>query len=194
MADNAARQYREMWKFMLQRVIDLGESVYVYARDSGDMIPLAPEDIPSLNVQAKVEPDTGQDALLVEKAALEMWQLGAISEQELHERRGREDPEAYTKASALDRLRRSFEPELFATIKAAFGQSSAIMQLIAANQETGDAKNAIPQIMQQLNGLQEGQVSGATGMGSGAGGQPRGEGVRSPALQTTTQPFEAEFR
>jgi hypothetical protein len=136
-------------------------------------------------VQSKVEPDTGQDALLIEKAALEMWQLGAISEQELHERRNKEDPEAYVKASALDRLRRSFEPELFEQIKAMFGQSGAIMRLIAANQETGDAKNAIPELMNTISGLQEGN---ATGMGSGSGGQPRSEGVRSPALQQTTQP------
>jgi hypothetical protein len=186
MADNTARQYREMWKFMLQRVQELGESVYVYARDSGEMIGLAPEDIPTLNVQSKVEPDTGQDALLVEKAAREAYLTGAITELEYHELRGKENPDEYVSASALDRLRRSFEPELFEATKAAFGQTGAIMRLIAAQQETGDAKSAVESIMNDFTGLQRGQVSG---MGSGSGGQPRSEGVRSPFAQETTQPM-----
>lgn len=183
-----ARQYREALKFMFQRILGVegegvGETVYAFSRETGDQIGISPSEIVTLNIDVKADADQGQDKLIEEKQALESFMAGAISELEYHTRRGKENPEEYVLASALDRLRRSFEPEMFEGIKALFGQSSALARLIAKNRETGDAQEAVPEIMADINGMQQGN-----GMGEGSAMMPRTEGVRSPALQTTTQP------
>ena len=188
---NQARQYREMFRFLFQRILGkegegIGEAVYVYSNETSNQIRCAPEDIVTLNVQVKADSDQGQDALIEEKAALEAYQVGAITELEFHTRRGKENPEEYVRATALDRLRRSFEPEIFLNVKALFGQANALATLAQANQKTGDAKNAMPGLLNTMKGIQEPNAS--AGAGEGSPGMPRAEGVRSPALQQTTQP------
>lgn len=185
MVDHQSNMWRRMYQFMLKRLKELGQPVYVYDRASDATLELVPQDIVTLNVQVRQTPEAGTDLLIEEKQALESWQVGAITEEEYHTRRGKENPEEFVRATALDRLRRSFEPELFEQIKAAFGQLGAIQRLIAAQMETGDAKNAVEGLMNDLTGLQNGET---TGMGSGSPGMPRDMGVRSPELQTTTQP------
>lgn len=186
--ENQARQYREMAKFMFERILGtkgqgIGETVYVFDQPTSNQIPLGPQDIVTLNIQVKCDADMGQDLLIEEKQALEAYLQGAITEEEYHQRRGKSNPEEYVRATALDRLRRSFEPELFAGIKALFGQSSALAQLIAANRQTGDAATAIPEILNTITGLQE---PTGNGMGMGSPNMPRQEAVRSPGLQETT--------
>lgn len=182
--ENQARQYREMTKFIFQRIMDdIGETVYVFDQPTSDRIPLGPQDIVTLNMQVKCDADVGQDLLIEEKQALESYLNGAITEQEYHERRGKSNPEEYVRATALDRLRRSFEPELFDGIKALFGQSSALARLVAANRQSGQAEDAIPDILNTISGLQN---PSGNGMGEGSGMMPRQEGVRSPSLQETT--------
>lgn len=190
---NQARQYRELFKFMFERILGktgegIGEPVFVYSQPQSDLVRLAPEDIVTLNIQVKSDADQGQDALIEEKAALEAYQLGAITELEYHTRRGKENPEEYVKATALDRLRRSFEPELFQGIKALFGQSSALAALVAENRASGDASKAIPGILNTIQGIQDPSGDQGNGMGEGSAMMPRQEAVRSPAVQGTTQP------
>lgn len=186
MADNAARQAREIFKFALQRVRDdIGEAVYVYDRESGDMISLAPEDVITLNVQVEVTPDTGTDALIEEKQAAELKQTGLITELEFHERRGKENPEEFVRANVLERFWMLQETTLQTQVLANLGDSGAIAQLVAANQATGDARDAVGGIMEQIRAS---NGKSPTGMGSGSGQMPRQEGVRSPNAQQTTQP------
>jgi hypothetical protein len=186
MADNAARQAREMFKFALSRIRegDAG-TVSVYDKASGDMIELSPEDVITLNVQVTVKPDTGTDDLINTKHLSELRQLGYITGLEFHEGRGKPNPEEFVRGEVLERFWMLQEPTLHQLVLANLGDTGAIAQLIAANQETGDARSAVQGIMQQIserNGKQ------ATGIGSGGGGMPRAEGVRSPAAQQTTQP------
>lgn len=188
--ENQARQYREMTKYIFERIIGktgegIGETVYVFNDETSDQVGLAPDDIVTLNAQVKADAEDGQDALIEEKMALEAYQLGAITELEYHMRRGKENPEEFVKATALDRLRRSFEPELFMGIKALFGQSSALAALVAQNRQNGQAEDAIPGILNTISGLQNPE---GTGMGEGSPNMPRAEGVRSPEAQQTTQP------
>ena len=194
LSENRAMQARRMYRYWLKRIIGeegegIGETVYVFNPRVGKNIELAPMDIPTLQIQVKVAPDTGQDALLEEKAALELLMAGKITEQEFHERRGKENPEEYVKANLLERFFMAQEMTLQQQILANLGDAQAIARLIQANQETGDANNAVEGIMQDVEGMQNGQLPGETGgMGEGSPGMPRTEGVRSPALQQTTAP------
>ena len=185
MSVNMANQAREMYTFALKRVQDVGEPIPVYDLSAGEMVELGPEDIVTMRLQVKVAPDTGQDNLIEEKQAAELLQQGLITEEEFHERRGKENPEEFVLANMRQRLRMILEPQMQQQILAALGNSNAIAQLIAANQQTGDAKNAVPDIMSQIS---EQQGPDASGMGSGSGMMPRQEGVRSPAIASNTQP------
>lgn len=194
LAKNRAHQAREMHKFRLERLRVLGETVYVY--DAGDKkrpaqeIGLSGDQVISLNVIEKYEPDTGIDNLLEEKQAAELTQLGLIPEVEFHERRGKENPEEYVLSNTAERLRKAtLEPIVLQQVVAALGLLDAINKMIQEQAQSGDARNAVPGLMDQAQQMQNGQIP--TGMGSGAGGMPRTEGVRSPALQETTQPGAA---
>jgi hypothetical protein len=147
------------------------------------MIPLAPEDIVTYNVQAKVAPDTGQDMLIEEKQAAEMLSMGLITEIEFHERRGKENPEQYAEANVNQRAWMTNEQKIQTMVLANLGDVNAIGQLIAANQETGDASSAIPSIMQQIQ-----QGKAPSSIGTGSPGMPRGDSVRDPAIDVNTQP------
>lgn len=184
MADNSARQARQMYQFLYARVKEFGEPVYVYSKESGETMGLSGDQIPTMNIQVKVSPDTGQDNLVNEKHNAEMWQLGLIPELVVHERSGIENPEEMVRANVLERLWRVMEPQMQTQILADLGNVDAIAQLIEANQETGDARTGLPKIMEQVRAAQEGN----SGMGEGSPGQPRAMGVRSPAIATNTQP------
>ena len=110
-----------------------------------------------------------------------MWQGGLITEIEAHERRGKENPEEYVMANLVEDLWAAQKNTLITQILANLGNEEAIAQLIAANQQTGDARNAVPEIMRSLRGAEG-------GMGKGSPGMPREQGVRSPAIAQTTQP------
>ena len=73
-------------------------------------------------------------------------------------------------------------------IMALLGETQALARLIAENQQSGDAKNAVSGIMGDIRASQGSQNGNSGGMGSGSPLMPRQEGVRSPALQETTQP------
>lgn len=185
LSENAARQWREIFKFALARLrSDIGETVYVFNRD-GVEFDLSPEDVITLNVQVRVDPDTGSDKLIEEKQAAELTLQGLITEIEFHERRGKENPEAFAIANAAQRLYRTIEPQVQTQFLAALGDTQAITQMILASQEQGDAKAAIPGILEQMAAAQNGETGV---MGSGSGGMPREMGVRSPNVQPTTQP------
>lgn len=190
LAKNRALQAREMYKFRLERLMEFGEMVYVYDEGTSKRMPreigLAPEMVVSRNVHVKYEPDTGIDNLLEEKQAAELTQLGLIPEVEFHERRGKENPEQFMFANTVERLRKTLEPVVLQQVVAALGLTDAINRMIEENAQSGDARNAVPGIMGEAEGMQQGQLP--TGMGQGSPGMPRTEGVRSPALQQTTQP------
>ncbi len=184
LAKNRALQMRSIYQFRLARLKELGETVYVYDETAGDQIGLSGAEVVSLNLHVKYAPDTGQDNLIEEKQAAELAGVGLISELEFHERRGKENPEEYLRANVLERMWKMKEPALQAMVLANLGDTDAIGRLIAENQQSGDARNAVQGIMADVAALQQGK----TGMGSGSGGMPRAMGVRSPAIQETTQP------
>lgn len=187
LAKNRALQAREMYKFRLKNLRKFGERVYVYDTEgAGQEIGLSGAEVISLNVDVKYAPDTGVDNLIEEKQAAELTQLGLIPEVEFHERRGKENPGEFVLANAAERMRKTLEPVVMQQIITALGMMDAVNRMIQENAQSGDARNAVPGMVQEAAGMQQGEVP--TGMGSGAAGMPRTEGVRSPALQQTTQP------
>lgn len=193
LSENDAMQAREMYRFWLARIKgtkgeSLAETAYVYSAQSGEMIDLSPDDIPTMNIQVTVAPDTGQDALIEEKQALELLMVGKITEQEFHERRGKENPEEYVKANLLERFFMAQEMTLQQQILANLGDAQAIARMIEANQQTGDANTAVDGIMADAQNMQSGQLPGAgNGLGMGSPGMPRGAPVREPTIATNTQ-------
>jgi len=178
-AKNRALQMRAIYQFRLARLKELGEPVPVFADDQ--QISLSGAEVVTMNLHVKYAPDTGQDNLIEEKQAAELTQLGLITPLEFHERRGKENPEEFVKDTIRWMVLQSQLPELITMVKASLGDTQAIAQLIAANQETGSAKDAIPGIMQQAQDRQ-------TGIGKGSPGMERAMGVRSPAIAANTQP------
>lgn len=187
---NQSNQYRDMFQFMYRRIRgtedgDIGETVYVYSEKAGQMVGLGPDDIVTLNIQVKVAPDTGQDNLIEEKQAAEMRKLGYLTAIGFYERIGKENPEEWVRAETLERFWINNETTLFTQVLANLGDQQAINRLIAANQQTGDARNAIPSIVEQIKA---GQTAQDGGMGSGSPDMPRAMGSLSPAVAQTTQP------
>lgn len=183
LAKNRALQMRAIYQFRLARLKELGEPVYVFDETSGDQMGLSGADVVTLNLHVKYSPDTGQDHLIEEKQAAELTQLGLITPLEFHERRGKENPEVFVRDTVLWQTLMQMLPTLQQQVLASLGDANAIAMLIAANQQTGDAKSAVPAIMQQ--------AEERLGSGSGRGAMPRAMGSGSPAVQTTTAPQEA---
>jgi len=77
-----------------------------------------------------------------------------------------------------DQLRPIMQQQIISDL----GMLDAVKKMIAENKQSGSARNAVPGLMNQVR-----QMNPA-GMGQGAEGQPRTEGVRSPTVQMTTQP------
>lgn len=189
MAEQTSRQARAIYRFALERVREMGETVFAFNSKTDTYASLNADEIVSVNVQAKATPDQGQFALLLEKHAMELWLAGAITELEFHEMRGKENPEEYVVANQVERLRKTLDPVILQQVTANLGMLDAINAMIQANAQTGDARSAVPGLMQQAEGMQNGQVP--TGMGQGAGGQPRNPGVRMPTEDINTQRAQA---
>ena len=159
-----------------------GERVYVYSDESDSYLSLSADDIVSVNVQAKVTPDQGQFQLLIEKHAAELKQLGLITLQEMYEMWGKENPEQYVLELKAEKLADMLDPVVNQQIISDLGMLDAVKAMMQANAQQGSARSAVPGLMQQTGAINN------TGAGKGSGGQPRTEGVRSPAVQETTQP------
>ena len=186
MAQQISRQGKAIYRFALERIKEMGETVYVFDARNDQYISLTADEIVSLNVQAKATPDQGQFQLLIEKHAMEMYLAGVIPELEFHEMRGKENPEAHVKANTVERLRKTLEPVILQQIVADLGMMDAVNQMVQANAETGSARNAIPALEWQAQMLDQGQAP--TGMGSGSPGQPRDAGVRQSVQDVNTAP------
>ena len=182
MALEASRQARAIYRFWLEQIRKGMETYYVLDQETDKYLSLNSEDIITVNVQAKVTPDQGQQQLLIEKHAMELWQVGFITEEEAHEKRGKENPEEYVKANMVERLRKTLEPVILQQVVTDLGMLDAVNQMLQANAQTGDARNAIPGLQQQAAGLDD-----PTGMGSGSPGQPRTPGTRMPTESINTQ-------
>ena len=183
LAQQASRQASSVFRFVLERIkaMPAGERCFVFDKGTDSYLSLAPEEIVSLNVTAKVTPDQGQFQLLIEKHAAELRQLGLITLQQMYEMWGKENPEEYVLELKAEKLAEGLEPVINQQIISDLGMLDAVNAMIQANAQ-GSARNAVPGLMGQVNGMND------TGAGKGSGGQPRGEGVRSPVVSTTTQP------
>lgn len=188
MANSAALQWEAMMRFALQQIKKMGETVYVLDRKTDSYLSLSAEQIPSINVTVKATPDQGQQQLLIEKHASELFLAGVGTEQSMYEMMGKENPEEWVEASFVDKLRRQqIMPIVGQQVIAMYGMTDAINAMIAQNAQAGDGgAGAIPGLMEQAQQMQ------TTGMGTGAPGQPRTPGSRMPVLDTNTQ--EAQSR
>lgn len=185
MAKEGGRQARAIYRFWLEQIRKMQETVYVLDAETDTYLSLNADEIVSVNAQAKSTPDQGQQQLLIEKHATELWQAGAITETEMHEKRGKENPEEYVLANAAERLRKMLEPVVMQQIIADLGMMDAVNAMMQANAQQGSARNAVPGLMQQAEQMN-------TGMGSGSPGQPRANGVRMPATAVNTQAAQAD--
>ena len=186
LAQQKSRQASAMYRFALERIKEMKERVFVFDSKTDSYLSLAAEDIVSVNVEAKVVPDQGQFQLLIEKHAAELKQMGLITTQMFFEMIGKENPEEYELELYAEQVKNQLMPIIQQQIISDLGMLDAVKQMIAANQQTGSARDAVPGLMGQVG--QMNPPTGAPGMGQGARGQPRTEGVRSPAVQTTTRP------
>lgn len=203
LVENQSWAARELYRFWLTRIKqDVKQTVYATDPKLGETQSLAPEQVVSTNIQAKVLPDTGSDALIEEKQAAEMTQLHLITPLEFHERRGKENPEEYVRAQVMWDVFEQLKPSLAQQVLANLGNSDAIARMVAANQQSGSARDAVSSIMGDIRGQAQPQTGpsgpqpgGAppptNGIGSGSPGMPRQQGVLSPAVQQTTQPMLA---
>lgn len=186
MVQSQVRAWRRMYQFWLRRIKEtIAQPVYVYDAESDDVIELDPEQIPTYNVQVRQTPEAGTDLLIEEKQAADLTLSGLITPLEFHERRGKENPEDYERAAMLWRFYKTYEPTMFNLILANLGAVDAQQRLIAQFQQSGNANDAVAGIMQDYEQAQNGVL------GSGSAGMPRDQGVRSPAIQQTTQPGAA---
>lgn len=185
LADSAALQWEAMMRFALEQIKKMGETVYVLDRNTDSYLSLSAEQIPSVNVTVKATPDQGQQQLLIEKHATELFLAGIGTEQSMYETMGKENPEEWVEASFVDKIRRNqIMPIVAQQVIAMYGMTDAINAMIQQNAQAGDGgAGAIPGLVGQAGMMQEGN----TGMGSGAPGQPRMPGSRMPVLDTNTK-------
>ena len=182
MAQQAGRQASAMYRFGLERVKAGRERCFVFDRATDTYLSLAPEEIVSLNVQAKVIPDQGQFQLLIEKHAMEKFLAGVGTEQSMYEEMGKENPDEWVEAAFVDKIRRTqIMPIVAQQVVAMYGMTDAINAMIQQNAQAGDGgAGAIPGIMEKAGEMQ-------TGMGQGSPGQPRTPGVRTSPADVNTQ-------
>ena len=187
MAESSSLQAQAIFKFWLECIRDIGETVFVFDSNTDSQLSLNATEIVSVNVQAKATPDQGQFQLLIEKHAMELWLSGAITELQMHEMMGKENPEEYVVANQVERLRKTLDPIIQQQVVASLGMMDAVNAMIQENAQSGDARNAVQPLMEQAKGMQDGQAP--TGMGSGAPGQPRDQnaGVRTSTTDVNTQ-------
>lgn len=182
MAQQASRQASAMYRFWLERIQEMQERVYVFDEGNDQYLSLGPDEIVSVNVQAKVTPDQGQFALLIEKHAAELKQLGLITLQDMYTMWGKENPEEYVLELKAEKLAESLEPVVNQQIINDLGMMDAVNAMIQQNAQSGSARDAVAGLMNKVGDMNP------TGQGSGSAGQPRDNGVRSPVVSETTQP------
>ena len=179
LAKQSARQAAAIYRFWLERIIDMQETVFVLNTSTDAYLSLSGDAIPSVNMQAKTLPDQGQQQLLIEKHAAEMKQLGLITLEQMYEMWGKENPEEWANAVRAGQLLDSMWPIIMQQMLTDLGMMQAIQQMSQAQEQTGDARNAVPGLVQQAQQM--------NGMGQGAEGQPRSPGVRMPTEDVNTQ-------
>ena len=189
LAQQASRQASAMDRFALERIKESppGERYFVFDSTTDKHLSLAPEEVISVNVTAKVTPDQGQFQLLIEKHAMEMFLAGIGTEQSMYETIGKENPEQWVAASFVDKIRRTqIMPVVAQQVVSMYGLTDALQRMMQQNAQAGDGgAGAIPGIMADAQAMQNGQQP--TGMGQGSPGQPRDAGVRSPVQDVNTQ-------
>lgn len=176
LAKGRAKALSEMYRFMLWSVKHvIGERVYVSGYDVAEgqtakwkPIALAPDDIVSMNVSVKVEPDVPIDRIGLEKHGLELLNNRAISKIEFQQDyRGKENPEEILAAIEADKV---------------IDLANEEIRLLVMEQLRG--ADAAARIIQGQTPEQEFARIKAerTALGKGSPGQPREEGLRmSPA-------------
>ena len=189
MAQQISRQGQAMYRFALERIREMGETVFAFNAKTDQYLSLNGTEIISVNVQAKATPDQGQFRLLVEKHATELWMSRAISKIDMYEMMGYENPEEKARAVEIEDYAMSLKPIVQQQVTSMIGMLDALNAMIQSQAETGSARNAVPGLMQQASAMQQGQ----TGMGSGSPGQPRGAGVRSPVQDVNTQEAQVGY-
>lgn len=184
MAKEISRQGKAMYRFALEQIKKMQETVYVLNAEEDAYLSLSAEDIISVNVQAKAVPDQGQQQLLIEKHAAELKQLGLITLEEMYTMWGKENPEEHVLNLRAAQLFEGLWPVIQQQITTDLGMMDAINAMTQAQEQTGDARNAVPQLMQQAEQM--------NGMGSGSAGQPRTPGIRMAVEDVNTAGTEAQ--
>ena len=192
MAEQEARQGRAMARFALEQIRKMEETVYVlpsqaqrdaYRKDPelrqaalGDesYLALNAEDVITVNIDVKAVPDQGQMKLLLEKHAIEWWIARAWSRAEMYDKMGYENPEQKAQEVEIEDYAQTLKPVVWQQVTAQLGLLDAINRMVQANAGGGSARDAIPGIMADARGAQDGQPP--SGMGSGRPGQPRANG------------------
>ena len=185
MAKEISRQGKAIYRFALECIKKMQETVYVLNAQEDAYLSLSAQDIISVNVQAKATPDQGQQQLLIEKHAAELKQLGLITLEEMYMMWGKENPEEYVLNLRAAQLFEGLWPVIQQQAITDLGMMDAVNAMIQAQEQTGDARNAVPGLMQQAEQM--------NGMGSGSGGQPRTPGVRMPTQDVNTAGSEAQI-
>jgi len=183
MAAQSGRQGRAIYRFWLERMRDMQETLYVLNKNTDAYMSLSAQEITSVNIEAKAVPDQGQQQLLIEKHAAELKQLGFITLQEMYSMWGKENPDEYEKELWAEKLKDQLMPVVMNQIITDLGMLDAVNAMVQANAQTGDARNAVPGLMQQ--------VGERNGQGQGSAGQPRTPGVRMPTEDVNTQEAQA---
>lgn len=188
MVDHASLQWQAIMRFALEQIRKMGETVFVFDKSTDTYLSLSSEDIISINVQAKIVPDQGQRQLLIEKHASELYLGKVITLERMYEMWGLENPEEHVLALRASQLFEGLWPVIQQQIISDMGMLDALNQMMMAQEQTGDARNAVPQIMEQARA-----ANGATGMGSGREGQPRAEGRGIPSIAVNTQEAQSAY-
>jgi len=181
MAEQEARQGRAIYRFWLERIRDMQETVYVLKDDQ--YLSLSAADIVSVNIQAKATPDQGQQQLLIEKHATELWVARAISKIDMYEMMGYENPEEKARAVEVEDYANTLKPVVWQQVTTLLGLTDAINRMVQQNAQSGQSADAIPQLVEEARGMQDGQMSG---MGQGSPGQPRTPGTRMSPTDVNT--------
>ena len=188
MVDHASLQWQAIFRFALESIRKMAETVPVFDRATDTYLSMGAEDIISINVQAKIVPDQGQRQLLIEKHASELYLGKVITLERMYEMWGLENPEEHVLALRASQLFEGLWPVIQQQIISDMGMLDALKQMMQAQAETGDARNAVPLIMQQARAAND-----PTGMGSGRPGQERAIGRGIPSVAVNTQEAQSAY-
>src|SRR3990167_6801878 len=111
-----ARQANAMFRFAIEWIREMDEPAYVFSGKTDSYLSLSPEAIVSVNVRCKALPDQGQQQLLIEKHAMELYVARVITLEQMYEMWVKENPEEFVldlRASPLfDGLWPVLQPQL----------------------------------------------------------------------------------